>query len=63
MGRRVSFEYERVLTPIGFTWIPIARVCLTFGRRRLELDMTCDSGADLTLIPHQVGLRARATIT
>ncbi len=55
MERRVSFAYERALTPIGFTWIPMARVSLSHWRRRLELDMTCDSGADLTMVPFQVG--------
>ena len=53
---QASFDYERVLTPIGFTWLPIARVEIAFGNQREQLDMTCDSGSDLTLIPHQVGL-------
>ncbi len=56
MHRRVSFPYERVLTPIGFVWIPVARVQIVHVRIRLELDMTVDTGADLTMVPHQVGL-------
>jgi hypothetical protein len=56
MSRHVSFDYERVLTPIGFVWLPVARVTLRHGKAALELDMTVDSGADLTMLPYQVGL-------
>ena len=56
MTRRVDFEYERALTPIGFVWIPVARVGLEYAGRQIQLDMTLDSGADLTMIPYQVGL-------
>lgn len=56
MPKRASFEYDRVLTPIGFTWLPVARAVIAYGRSRMRLDLICDSGADLTLIPLQVGL-------
>ncbi len=56
MSRHVSFDYERVLTPIGFVWLPVARVTLRHAKAALELDMTVDSGADLTMIPLQVGI-------
>jgi hypothetical protein len=56
MARHVTFDYERVLTPIGFVWVPVARIKLRHGRNALELDMTVDSGADLTMVPYQVGL-------
>ena len=50
MTRHVTFDYERVLTPIGFVWVPVVRVQLRHGRKTLELDMTVDSGADLDVI-------------
>ena len=56
MSRHVTFDYERVLTPIGFVWLPVARVGLCHAKTALELDMTVDSGADLTMIPLQVGI-------
>jgi hypothetical protein len=56
MSRRVTFDYERILTPIGFLWVPVARVTLRHGMKSFELDMTVDSGADLTMLPYQVGL-------
>jgi len=56
MSRHVTFDYERVLTPIGFVWLPVARVTLRHAKAALELDMTMDSGADLTMIPLQVGI-------
>lgn len=31
MARHVTFDYERVLTPIGFVWVPVARVKLRHG--------------------------------
>jgi len=55
MSRHIAFDYERILTPIGFVWLPVARVTLRHGKTALELDMTVDSGADLTMIPLQVG--------
>lgn len=55
MPDRVSFPFERVLTPIGFVWIPVARVTVSAGGRRLDLDMIVDTGADLTMIPRQIG--------
>lgn len=55
MGERVVFPYERALTPIGFVWIPVARVQVAHRGIRFELDMTVDTGADLTMIPYQVG--------
>jgi hypothetical protein len=57
MAGAVAFEYKRALTPIGFVWIPVARVELEYGRRRLQLDMTVDSGADLTMIRYQIGVQ------
>lgn len=56
MPKHVTFDYERVLTPIGFVWVLFARVKLLHGRNALELDMTVDSGADLTMLPYQAGL-------
>src|ERR1051326_561111 len=56
MANHVTFDYERVLTPIGFVWVPVARVILRHQRNALELDMTVDSGADLTMVPYQVGI-------
>ncbi len=56
MSKHVRFDYERVLTPIGFVWLPVARVTLRHGKAAIELDMTVDSGADLTMLPYQVGL-------
>jgi len=50
MARHVTFDYERVLTPIGFVWVPVARVKQRHGRNALELDMTVDSGVDLTML-------------
>jgi len=56
MPDRVTFPYERVLTPIGFVWIPVARVQIAHGNARFELDMIIDTGADLTMIPYEVGV-------
>jgi len=56
VSRGISFPYERVLTPIGFVWIPVARVRLFNRSNALELDMTVDTGADMTMVPFQVGL-------
>lgn len=56
MARHVTFDYERVLTPIEFVWVPVVRVKLSHGKNALELGMTADSGADLTMLPYQGGL-------
>jgi hypothetical protein len=56
MTSQAIFDYERVLTPIGFVWVPVVRVRLRHGGNALDLDMTVDSGADLTMLPYQVGL-------
>ena len=56
MADRISFPYERALTPIGFVWIPVARVQVLHRAVCLELEMTVDTGADLTMIPYQIGL-------
>ncbi len=56
MADQVEFPYERALTPIGFVWIPVARVRISHRNAVFELDMTVDTGADLTMIPYQVGL-------
>jgi len=56
MSRRASFPFERVLTPLGFVWLPVARVVVSNHSRSLEMDMVVDTGADLTMIPHQFGL-------
>jgi hypothetical protein len=55
MPDRVSFPYERALTPIGFVWVPTARVQIGHRRNRLDLDMIVDTGADLSMIPYQIG--------
>lgn len=68
MAKAVFFPYERILTPIGFVWIPLARVEISRQSIRMELDMIVDTGADLTMIPYQVGVnlglrRGRSRIT
>ena len=54
--RSARFNFRRVLTPIGFVRVPTARVVLSHGRKTVELEMTIDSGADLSMIPYQVGV-------
>jgi hypothetical protein len=56
MASQAIFDNERVLTPIGYVWVPVVRVRLRHGGNALDLDMTVDSGADLTMLPYQVGL-------
>ncbi len=56
MPKEARFEFVRVLTPVGFVLVPVARIRLTYDGRTAELEMTIDSGADLTMIPFQVGL-------
>jgi len=61
--RVAHFPFTRVLTPIGLIQAPIVHVVLSHGTRAVEVEMTVDSGADLTMIPHQLGksLGLRAT--
>lgn len=37
-------------------YVPTARVILSHGKKSVELEMTIDSGADLSMIPYQVGV-------
>jgi hypothetical protein len=53
--RSASFKFTRVLTPVGFSYLPIAEVEIRFGRRSVRIEMTVDSGADLVMIPRYVG--------
>lgn len=55
MTRSVSFTFSRVLTPVGFSYLPIAEVDIRFARRSVRIEMTVDSGADLVMIPRYVG--------
>lgn len=59
MTGRASFPFERVLTPLGFVWLPVARVTFSNRDRSLEMDAVVDTGADLTMIPLQFGLDLR----
>lgn len=56
MASCARFDFRRVLTPVGFVWVPLAQVILHHGRQSIEVEMTIDSGADLSMIPLQVGL-------
>lgn len=56
MTHRVRFPFRRLLTPVGFVRVPTARVELRHGRNAIEVEMTIDSGADLSMIPYQVGI-------
>lgn len=53
----IEFSGEEIEDPkLGIIWQPYADVTIQNGNVRLECGMLVDSGADLTLIPYQVGL-------
>lgn len=50
-----TFQYTRVLTPVGFAYLPLAEVEIRFASRSVRVEMTVDSGADLVMVPRFVG--------
>ena len=55
MTRRATFKFTRILTPVGFSYLPLAEVEIRWGGRSVRVEMTVDSGADLVMVPRYVG--------
>lgn len=51
----IKFRYQRFRSSRGEVLRPIAEVILEANRRRIEVAMCIDSGADMTMIPLHLG--------
>ena len=58
----ITFHYQSAQTPTGVINRPYALVSLLYGERRCRRIMLIDSGADVSLITRQTGIRLGFTV-
>lgn len=51
----INFKYQRYPSLLGEILRPMADVLVEANRRKVEVSMCVDSGADVTMIPYRLG--------